>query len=149
MIQFPITDLLDGKQCYQFLLQTLHPDALHCPNGHLLPQGQAPHDRKRTPLVKYRCRSCGAVFNVFTGTLWAGTQYDCATVVMVLRGFTQGVPTLHLAQELSLDYSTLLERRHRLQGLALQNCDKAPLPDQEVEADELYQNAGGKRRPAL
>ena len=148
MIQFPITDLLNQEQCYRFLLETLHPDGLHCPNGHPLPEGQAPHDRKRAPLVKYRCRSCGAVFNLFTGTLWAGTQYDGATVVMVLRGFTQGVPTLHLALELSLDYSTLLERRHRLQALVLQNCDKAPLPDQEVEADELYQNAGEKRRPA-
>ena len=146
MIQFPITDLLDQDQCYRFLLDTLHPDGLQCPNRHPVPEGQAPPDRNRAPLVKYRCRSCGAVFNLFTGTVCSGTQYDCAT--MVLRGFAQGVPTLHLAQELSLDYSTLLDRRHRLQGLALQNRDRTALPDEEVEADEMYQNAGEKRPPA-
>ena len=68
MIQFPITDLLDQDECYRFLLETLHPEGLQCPNGHPLREGQAPHDRKRAPLVKYRCRSCGAVFNIFTGT---------------------------------------------------------------------------------
>lgn len=124
MIQFPITDLLDQDECYRFLLETLHPNGLHCPSGHALPKDQAPHDRKRAPLLKYRCRHCGKVFNVFTGTVWSGTQYDCATVVLVMRGFAQGTPTLHLAQELSLDYSTLLERRHRVQALALENCDK-------------------------
>lgn len=67
---------------------------------------------------------------------------------MVLRGFARGVPTLHLAQELSLDSSTLLDRRRRLQGLALQNCDKTVLPNREVEADEMYQNAEEKRPPA-
>ena len=92
MIQFPITDLLDQNQCFRFLLQTLHPDGLRCPRGHPLPDDQAPHDRKRAPLVTYRSRRCGAVFNLFVGTLWSGTQYDCATVVMVLRGFAQGTP---------------------------------------------------------
>ena len=66
----PANSLLDQEQCYRFLLETLHLDGLHCPNGHPLPEGLAPHDRKRAPLVKYRCRNCGAVFNIFTGTVW-------------------------------------------------------------------------------
>lgn len=147
MMRFPITDLLDQDECYRYLLHRLHPDGLNCPNGHTLPDDQAPHDRKRAPLVKYRCRQCGSVFNLFTGTLWSGTQYDCATIVLVLRGFAQGVPTLHLADELDLDYSTLLDRRHRLQQQALDQ-HRAALPDSEVEADEMFQNVGEKKYAA-
>ena len=110
MMRFSLTDLLDA----------LHPEGLSCPNGHPLPDGQAPHDRSRAPIVKYRCRECGAVCNLFTGTVWSGTHYDCKTIVMVLRGIAQGVPTLQLAEELDLDYSTLLSRRHQIQEQALE-----------------------------
>ena len=98
MIRFPITELLNEEACYQYLLDTLHPEGLSCPNGHPLPEGQAPHDRSRALIVRYRCRTCGAVFNLFTGTVWSGTHYDCKTIVLVLRGIAQGVPTLHLYQ---------------------------------------------------
>ena len=74
--------------------------------------------------------------------------------MLVLRGIAQGTPTLHLAEELDLDYSTLLDRRHRLQEQALRG-ERVGLPDREVEADEMYrdetyrdemyQNAGEKR----
>ncbi len=33
MMRFPITDLLDEQECYDFLLRTLHPDGLKCPGG--------------------------------------------------------------------------------------------------------------------
>ena len=74
-------------------------------------------------------------------------NYDCKTVVMVLRGIAQGVPTLQLAEELDLDYSTLLGRRHQIQKQALEGRPTG-LPDQAVEADEMFQNAGEKSRPA-
>lgn len=143
-MRFPITDLLSEQECYDFLLRTLHPDGLKCPDGHPLPTGQAPHDVSRTPVVDYRCRKCGQIYNLFTDTVWSGTHYDCATIVMVMRGVVQGVPTKQLADELERDYGTLLERRHRIQRLALDNRPNGPLPDQQTEADELFQNAGEK-----
>jgi hypothetical protein len=68
MIEFPLTDLLDQEKCYHFLLECLHPGqpGLCCPHGHVLPADQSPHDQKRYPIVKYRCRECRAVFNIFT-----------------------------------------------------------------------------------
>jgi transposase-like protein len=110
MVQSPIIDLLSKQECYNYLLRVLHPDGLKCPCGHGIEAGQAPHTRDRAPIVEYRCRRCGRVFNLFTGTDWRGTRYDCRTIVLVLRGFAQGVPTLHLAEELNLDYETLLNR---------------------------------------
>jgi transposase-like protein len=147
MLKFPIDDLLDEEQCYGFLVELLHPEeGLRCPEGHELPDGQAPHKKPegRAPVVSYRCHQCGAVFNVFTGTVLSGIRHDCSTIVMILRGFAQGVPTQHLADELGLDYSMLLEWRHRLQESALDTHLPGKLSDPEAEADELFQNAGEK-----
>ena len=119
MMAFPITELLDERACYEFLLSVLHPKGLRCPVGHKVAAGQAPHMNDRAPVVDYRCRRCGKVFNVFTNTLWRGTHYSCRQVVLLVRGFAQGVPTLHLAKELNLDYETVLTRRHGWQEQAL------------------------------
>lgn len=116
---FPITELLDEQACYEFLVNVLHPKGLQCPTGHRVAAGQAPHMSDRAPVVDYRCRRCGKVFNVFTTTLWKGTHYSCRQVVLLVRGFAQGVPTLHLAKELQLDYETVLTRRHEWQEQAL------------------------------
>ena len=147
MIRFPISDLLDEHECYAFLRHSLHPDGLCCPRGHGLPMGQAPHMRDRAPVVDYRCRECGAVFNLFTGTVWAGTHYSCAKIVLILRGFVQGTPTLPLADELECDYGTLLDYRHQMQAAALLGVDRSPLADAVTEGDELFQNAGEKGDP--
>jgi transposase len=112
--------------------------------GHPLPPDQAPHDRSCAPVYDYRCRMCGNVFNLFTDTVWAGTHYDCVTIVLVMRGFAQRIPTLQLADELELDYETLLNRRHHIQQLALDHKPTTPLTDVVSEADEMFQNAGEK-----
>jgi transposase-like protein len=117
MLQFPLEDMLDEQACHDVLLRVLHPDGLRCPQGHPLPTDQAAHDRHRGPILDYRCRTCGAVFNLFTGTIWAKTRYPCSTIVQILRGIAQGVSTKHLAEELGLDRGHLLERRHRIQAV--------------------------------
>jgi transposase-like protein len=96
------------------------------------------------PKEPYRCRVCGNVFNLFTGTVWEGTHYDCVTIVLVMRGFVQGIPALQLADELELDYGTLLKRRHQIQQLSLEHKPTASLLDAVTEADEMFQNAGEK-----
>ena len=126
MLRFPIGDLLDERTCYEFLLHLLHPTGLACAHGHPLPPGQAPHDRHRTPILDYRCRECGRVFNLFTRTIWSKSQYPCSTIVLILRGIAQGTPTNHLAQELGIDRGHLLERRHAIQALLEQRL--SPLP---------------------
>jgi transposase len=143
-MRFPLTELLDERESYNFLLKTLHPDGLKCKHGHPLPPDQKPHDRRRDPIFDYRCRICGNVFNIFTGTVWQGTPYDCRKIVLVMRGVAQGTPTRQLADELEVDYGTLLERRHRIQKLALEHKLETPLSDEETEGDEMFQNAGEK-----
>ena len=109
MIEFPIRSLMDEQACYNYLLEVLHPEGLHCPQGHVLPDDQAPHDKRRAPIVDYRCRTCGAVFNIFTNTIWSKSRYSCAIIVLILRGIAQGVPTAHLAKELGVDNHMFFE----------------------------------------
>ena len=146
MMQFPITELLDEQKSYQYLWHTLHPNGLSCPAGHPLPNGQAPHERKRWPVVKYRCRQCVKVFDLFTGTIWCGTHYSCSILVLLLRGFAQAVPTLHLAQELGLDYETVLNYRHEWQDQLLKKKSRSPRRCSDRSGRAVPER--GRKRPA-
>ncbi len=144
MMLFPIDELLDEQLCYDYLLKVLHPKGLRCPNSHPLPRDQAPHDRTREPIFDYKCRICGAVYNIFTETIWNGSRYSCKIIVLIMRGIIQGTPTKHLAEELGIDRSHLLKRRHEIQKLAEACLPSSPLSDSQTESDEMYQNAGEK-----
>ncbi len=127
------------------LMELLHPEGFHCPCGSESPPDQAPHKTQRRPcVVNYQCCFCGKVFNVFTETVWSRSSYKCSTIVRIPRGFSEGIPTLHLAKELRLHYGTLLERRHQLYGDAFDHRPQEPLPDTIAEADEMSQNVGEK-----
>ena len=102
------------------------------------------HKRDRAPILDYRCKGCGRCFNIFTETVLQGTKYNAVHIVQLLRGIAQGVSTARLAREMGVDRKWLLVRRHQLQQLAAQARSKAPLEDEVTEADEMYQNAGGK-----
>jgi transposase len=145
-MDFPITDLMDEDACYAKLLLWLHPDGLACPRCHCEDR-MTVHRRRRPPVLDYRCGHCHRVFNVFTGTSLHGVKRRPSELVLILRGFAQGVPTAQLARELECDRSELLKLRHRLQDAAFLGRDQQPLSDTATEADEAYQNAGEKGVP--
>lgn len=145
-MDFPLHPLMDEQACYDKLLQALHPEGLGCPRCGS--RDRLAHRRHRDPVLDYRCKACGRVFNAFTGTLLQGTPKRPSQVLLILRGIVQGVPTAQLAREMGLSRPHLLELRHRLQAQAAATLDRTPLPDAVTEADEMYQNAGEKRGPA-
>jgi hypothetical protein len=146
-MDFPIGALMDEGACYRWLLDRLYPRGLRCPRC-----GDSDlrvHRRHRAPVLDYRCTGCGRVFNLFTGTALAGTRLRPSEVVLILRGFAQGQTTARLARELGRNRPHLLALRHKLQAAALAAlADPAPLPDDHVEADEVYQQVGEKRGAA-
>ena len=143
MIRFSTVDLMDEQKCYDYLVEILHPHGLCCPECKTPVEQSKVHRRDRAPLLSSRC-SCGRIYNAFAGTFWKGTRHRCCVIIRILQGFAQGIPTLHLAKELGIDRKHLLERRHKIQSLAAQACIREPLPDEVVETDEMYQNAGEK-----
>src|SRR3954467_14129140 len=142
-MDFPLADLMDQDACYHKLVGLLHPGGLACPACKASDRHRV-HRRHRTPVLDYRCTACGRVFNAFTGTDLDGTHRRPAEIMLILRGFAQGVPTAQLARELGCDRKHLLELRRRMQGDATRWLDRNPLGDGAVEADEMYQNAGEK-----
>lgn len=149
-MDFPLSALMDEHACYRRPLQVLHPDGLPCPRCHAR-DGHRVHRRRRDPVIDYRCSRCARVFNAFTATALQGTPRRPAQVLLILRGIVQGVPTAQLARELGVNRPRLLELRHKIQARAAGAAEaqaRRPLPDRHVEADEVYQNAGEKRRPA-
>ena len=86
------------------------------------------HRRGRDPVLDFRCGHCHRVFNAFTGTALHGIKCRPRELVLIIRGFAQGIPTAQLARELGCDRSELLNLRHRFQDLAFHNRDISPKP---------------------
>jgi hypothetical protein len=97
-----------------------------------------------TRVLDWRCSTCGPVFNAWAGTVLRGMQRRPAEI---LRGFAQGVSTVRLSRKSGCDRMKLLALQHQLLGNAQLRMDRNPLGDAAVEADEMYQNAGGKVIP--
>lgn len=145
-MDFPISSLMDEQACYDWLVKHLHPPGLGCPDCKA--QDLRVHRRQRAPILDYRCRACGAVFNAFSRTIFHKTSRRPSELILTLRGIVQGQSTSQLARELSRDRGGLLNLRHRLQASACLGAASSALPDAVVECDEMYQNAGEKRRKA-
>lgn len=144
-LDFPIKHLMDESACYQELMGWLHPRGLACAGCH---QQNAWVQRYfRAPVLDYRCKGCGKVYNIFTGTVLVKTRRRPSELVLILRGIASGVPTARMARELGCSRARLLELRHKLQANGLAGLDTTPLPDDDVEADEMYKNAGEKGIP--
>jgi transposase-like protein len=146
-MDFPIGDLMDESACYEFLIGLLHPDGLACPHCGSREDLKV-HRRDRAPILAYRCTACRRISTAFTKTALQGTKRRPIELVLILRGIAQGVSTAQLARELGCSRPELLEFRHRLQELVFEGLDRTPLADAAIEADEMFQNAGEKRRPA-
>ena len=143
-MDFPILDLMDQEVCCQKLFDLLHPEGFACPRCGAR-EGLNVHRRHAdSPVVDYRCKGCRRVFNLFTGTPWQGTHFSPVQILLILRGIAQGVPTAKLAREVGISRQHLLRLRHQIQARALNAADHSPLPDEQTEADEMYQNAGEK-----
>src|SRR5947209_9576438 len=142
-MDFPIQEFMDEDACFRFLLDLFHPAGLRCPRCHAQ-DGFAIHRYVREPLLDDRCTACGRVFHAWTGTVFQGTHDRPSTLILIIRGFARGVSTAQLARELGCSRRNLLKLRHNYRTISKSGLDREPLKDTGVEADERYQDAGGK-----
>jgi transposase-like protein len=145
MIDFPIDDLLDDDACLQWLERHLQPAGLGCPRCGARERRVA---QRPAAFPGYRCKQCDRFYTVLTGTVFEKTRQTPAKLVLILRGIAKGETTARLARELGLSYKQMHTLRKRVQGNLYETLPTEPMAGQQFEADELYQNAGEKRRQA-
>jgi transposase-like protein len=144
---FPIADLLDEQQSVAWVEKYFHPRGLRCPGCGATPEQARQFRTRKRGLVDYRCRECPSAYNLYTGTVFSGSKLEPRRVLLLLRGVCKGEPSASLAEELGLSRQCVHRWRQRIQQNAYALLDEAALRDAETETDEMFQNAGEKRRP--
>ena len=149
-MEFPITELLDYESSVAWIIEHFHPAGLKCLTcGKPKEQAREFRRTKRSQLVVYRCRGCQMTYNLYSGTVFQQTHLTPLQAVLLMRGICKGESSKVLAEELELNYGTVLTLRHEIQLNAEHAQPTAPLPDTHTETDEMFQNAGEKRRGTL
>jgi len=73
-------------------------------------------------------------------------DYKSIAVITVKVPTTCTPTSAELSEELDVSYQTVLDIRRDLQANAAYLQPDTPLPDHVTESDEMFQNAGEKRR---
>jgi transposase-like protein len=146
-MDFPITNLLDHEASTNWIREHFHPEGLKCPRCQAGVEAAGVfRQTKRSRLTVYRCRHCDKTYNLYTGTVFEARHLRPAQVVLVLRGVCQGKSAAQIAREVGIGRNTATDLRHLLQANAERLQPTTPLPDNVTETDEMFQNAGEKRR---
>lgn len=148
-MDFPIVDLIDDEMGTDWVQKHFHPHGLKCPHCQAgMGNGRAFRRTRSSGLTVYRCRRCAGTYNLYSGTVFEGRRLRPAQVVLLLRGLCKGEPAAVLARELGLNRQTVHELRRVLHANGERLQPDTPLSDERSETDELFQNAGEKRRLA-
>jgi transposase-like protein len=142
---FPITELLDEQESQAWVEKYFHPTGLHCPRCGAPREQARDFRRQKRGFVDYRCANCQRTYNLYTGTLFAGSNLEPRRVVLLVRGVCKGEPATILAEELALSRQCVSRWRKRLQANGSAMLSAKALPDHDTETDEMFQNAGEKR----
>lgn len=149
-MDFPITDLMSEKASAEWIMEYFHPTGMWCPHcGAGWARAFAFRTTRKSQLTVYRCRECRGIYNLYSGTIFEARQLRPAQVVLLVRGVLKGESAATLARELGMSRTTITELRHLIQQNAAHLQTEVALNDHVVEADELFQNAGEKRRGIL
>ena len=145
-MDFSITNLMDREACLIWIKEYFHLEGLHCPHCQAdFEQAQWFRQTKRSLLDVYGCKRCQGIYNLYSNTVFEGRYFRPEQTVLFIRGVCQGNSTAQLARELGISRRTATEVRHKLQANAEKEQPETPLADEEVETDEMFQNAGEKK----
>jgi transposase-like protein len=148
-MKFPILEVCDDELAESWIEKYFHPGGVKCPScGKGKRWARRFGQTKRSKVTKYRCCKCDKAYTMYSGTVFANKHVRPAQVVLLLRGICKGETTQSLASELELSYDTVHHLRQRIQNNAMKLQSDTALPDSVTETDEMYQNAGEKRRKA-
>ena len=143
---FPITELLDETESLAWVETHFHPKGLNCPSCGATRERAREFRKHKRGFVDYRCYNCQRTYNLYTGTVFAGSNLEPRRVVLLIRGVCKGDPATGLAEELALSRQCVHRWRKRLQSNGYSMLSSQALRDHETETDEMFQHAGEKRR---
>jgi transposase-like protein len=144
-MDFPITDLMSEKASAEWIMEYFHPTGIRCPHCEAAwAKAFEFRTTRKSHLTVYRCRECGGIYNLYSGTIFEARQLRPAQVVLLVRGVLKGESAATLARELGMSRTTITELRHLIQQNAAHLQTETALKDNVVEADEMFQNAGEK-----
>ena len=146
-MDFPIVELMDDDVSATWLQKYFHPAGLKCPHcGAAVAEAREFRTTTKSRLTVYRCPHCQGIYNLYSGTVFAGSHLRPAQAILLLRGVCKGEPAATIAREIAVSRQTVHELRQALQANAQRLQPSEPLTDTQTETDELFQNAGEKRR---
>ena len=143
---FPITELLDETESLAWVEKYFHPKGLDCPGCGATREHAREFRKHKRGFVDYRCSNCQRTYNVYTGTVFAGSNLEPRHVGLLIRGVCKGDPARVGAEELALSRQCIQRWRKRLHANGYRRLSQQALRDRETETDEMFQNAGEKRR---
>ena len=145
---FPITELLSDQASRAWIEKPFHPKGLRCPSCHAK-KTQAREVRcTKRGLIDYRRRQCETVYNLYSGTLFCGSNLQPRPAVLLVRGVCKGESAQRLAAALGLSRQSVHAWRQRLPAKGYRLREESPLRARCTETAEMFQNAGEKRRAA-
>ena len=119
-MDFPIHSLIDEAAAETWVLNHFHPEGLCCPKCQASVSAARPFRKTATSgLQVYRCKHCESIYNLYSGTVFAQTQFRPSQVVLLLRGICQGVSSAQLSRELAISRQTVLSIRRKLHTSAV------------------------------
>lgn len=149
-MDFPINHLMSEKASEEWIMAYFHPHGLRCPHCKAAwAKAREFRTTRKSQLTVYRCQACRGIYNLYSGTVFEARQLTPPQVVLLMRGILKGESTASLARELAMSRTTITELRHLIQSNAIQLQPEYALQDAVVETDEMFQNAGEKRRRAF
>ena len=146
-MDFLIVDLISADLAVSWLTNHFHPDGLKCPHcGTGVRKARKFRQTTRSQLIVYRCCKCDGVYNLYSRTVFEGSYLSPSQVILLLRGICKGETSAQIAREIRITRQTVLKMRRAIQDRALAIQPDSPLPDEQTETDEMFQNAGENLR---
>ena len=118
---FPLTELLDEAERSRWIAQYFHAQGFRCPRCKTGVERARVFRSSKRGVVDYRCKHCDGVYNLYTGTVFAGCGLSPRQVVLLVRGVWKGESSALLAGELGGGRSTghLLRQQVQANGYTL------------------------------
>lgn len=109
--QTPLLELLSWEACYTELFLRLHPGGFRCGCGS---EERIGHGRSKNNFPVYRCRNCGGVYSILTGTPLSGTTMGARELVLFMRLWGSKAGNEEMAKALGMHRSSVLQMKTKL-----------------------------------